>query len=467
MLTAIMGDGSTTPEAAYFRWHQPDEPAEVPGSRPVPGVGNLVHLRGARTRDGGVAFGQAPHPAIRKAPARRLRRLGQLTSALGIRTSTDDPSVLCEVRPARQANVRAYPRLHVEGARPMFVLPRVGSHLPRRIDERPRVSFVTAMCLFGAWSVGLRDAECGTSRPLPFTSTEIAERVDDVWADERFSLYELETATRLAQLTSALAAQMPAGMPTEVVLLAPREQYYLYLLGAWDRGLVPTSVVRRWLRLVDRRHALVCWLLRYQLRRCFTRHGLRPVIRTAAALQGIAPALADWAAGGEPVTLSWCLSRLASRHPLWREALEVECPRTWSELWYLSYAMEQLYAGRLDDPAEAGHVVAVQEPAEELTFNTADRLAARIGAGQHGRYSSCALLPLERTIVTSEGQKTSLYRGSAAHDLTDEAGRSWTPRHIVERLHQTDRADPLAGHHPPQMPEVLPPAPVACPVGTT
>lgn len=352
--------------------------------------------------------------------------------------------MLCEVRGSSKLYVRAFPRLNISGAPPMFVFPRAGNHSPLHIADQSRVSFVVAVCLFGAWSVLLRDRHQGITRPMPITSEPFAERVDAIEAEDRFSLYELETTARLTRLTAAIGQRMPAGMPIEVVMQVPRQQYYMYLLDAWEQGLVPTSVFCRWLRLVDQRHARVCSLLRQQLRQ---RLSGPMMIRVADSLEEIGSALTDWAAGGRPVSLAWCLARLADRRPLWRRVLEFHHPRTWSQLWRLSYVVEQLSAGRLDEPNDRTLMVAIQDPAEELTFEAADRIASQIRGAYPGSYSSCGLYPLERVIATENAQRISLYRGSPPRDLVDDRDKPWTPRQIVNDIYQDSLVDSLAVEH--------------------
>jgi hypothetical protein len=454
-MLAIMGEPS--PESAskeFLQWYELNDRTGGLGSWQIPGVSNLFHLRGAWTHRGDAVFGTVSHSSIRKAPARRLRRLQQLIHTLGIETASDDPAVLCEILATAQINVRAYPRLHINGTRPRLVLPRLGSHYFRHVEERSRVSFVVAMCLFGSRSVHLYDRERGTTRPLPMTA--VTQRVDDVWADAHPSFYELETAVRLAELVAAVARRIPVSVPCEIILLAPREQYYLYLLEGWENGLVPTSVLLRWLCLVDQRHALVSGLLRQQIHQSYSQYGGRQPIkfRMANALQGIGTALADWAAGGSPVSLTQCLDRLSRNNRVWRHVLEFQRPRTWSKLWYLSYAVEQLQAGRLDMPDDRTQVLVIQEPSEELTFGTADRLASQIQAKHKASYSSCALFPLENAIATNQGQRTSPYHNSPSHEFTDDQGREWNSREIVHRVHGVWPVAPENNDQPPKCDEV-------------
>lgn len=49
----------------------------------------------------------------------------------------------------------------------------------------------------------------------------------------------------------------PSELSLSVTIDVPRVRYYLYLMGAFDRGLITPDLVLDWFNIVDERHILI------------------------------------------------------------------------------------------------------------------------------------------------------------------------------------------------------------------
>lgn len=335
---------------------------------PMPGVPGFWHFDGTRPpRDGDPS---PPRPGLDRLVERQRRRLEDAAWRLRPGALEVSERACVELVGADGSMAVPFSEIRLAGsAQRVFV--RGLSDLPRFGDDGiERITIVTGVCLFSSHSVSLHAADGTSARPRAMRSD--GAPVVSISVDEPLTLYELESAARLADCVADLVAALPDGPEIAITVDIPRVQYYFYLLDLHADGIVDGRLLRRWFQIVDRRCRRVLDACRGELEHRLQARGqrARATIETADSLDGLRPAIDA-----------------------------------------------ELRAGRMPDArAQAGRLV-----------RTLLQLDPQRRAGLVGLY------PLESVLV--DAPRASLYFADLGERIVDESGRSCAPAQLVRRLH--------------------------------
>ncbi|MFB1046845.1 hypothetical protein [Streptomyces chrestomyceticus] len=261
-------------------------------------------------------------------------------------------------------------RLHIKGAR----------QLDGTATTADRVELVTGVCLFSNRNLYFTDENGNSPELLRPGTAPLTERLSSISVGDEISLYEYETITRHSRLLADIAAALPPTLPLTITVDVPRVQYYLYLLDAFQNGLVPTAIAQRWFRLVDDRHTRVLRLFCDRIRCAVTATGHTDVtVRTAPGLNPLAECLQEAIATGRIPHDDELLSRMiATGDPVWEVLQHLEVPSSREHLGHASYVAELLRAAGVPDAPGNTLSISVDNYAEGRLFDQAQHLQQQL-----------------------------------------------------------------------------------------
>jgi len=367
---AIVNPAEPVAGRTPLRWYSPRG-----DTHSVPGVPGFTYVSGVR----GCAAAGAATPQFHRAHAvagRHMRRLASLGLLLRLPAGAILPAALCGTSgPAANPYVSAFVETHI-GSHRHFLFTRGARCLTPTI-EITRVNFITGLCCFSERTLRVTSRD-GTDISL-LRERGVLRHVAAVTADPRPSLYELDGSVRLARLLADLASLLPEGMPYSVTLDVPLEQYYLYMLDAFERNYVNSSVLVEWFMAVSQRHAQVADRLRDQLAYWFADAGLkRPDVDTAAGLGAIGGELEQAVAAGRPPKLADLAAPLVSSSEVWRLIYETAPPQSFRDLANYSYSVEELRRAVHERDIPGPLAIAVEDHTEQKIYEGGQRLLRHI-----------------------------------------------------------------------------------------
>ncbi|GHE73315.1 hypothetical protein GCM10018785_46770 [Streptomyces longispororuber] len=348
--------------------HRYDAPAD-PRPRPVPGTRGLW-----RTAADGV-------PDQDKAVRRAFQRVRALGAYFGAGECATGPDALIVQSRRDRAHKAVFAgaefrgsrhRLHIKGAR----------KLTGTAKDAERAELVSGVCLFSHRNLRFVDEHGDCAELLRADAAPPAARLRSVTVEDELSLYEYETVLRQSRVIGDVAAMLPPSLPLTVTVDVPRVQYYLYLLDAYQGGLVTTELAQRYFRLVDSRYTRVLDLFRRRIRRALDAAGRTDVaVRTAPGLDPLAECLAEAVATGDvPHDDDLLAVMIATGDPMWKELRELDVPHDRHCLGYTSYLVELLRAVGLSDDGRGALGINVDSFGEALLFDQARQLRQELDA---------------------------------------------------------------------------------------
>ncbi|MFF9901377.1 hypothetical protein [Streptomyces longispororuber] len=347
--------------------HRYDAPADH-RPHPVPGTKGLW-----RTAADGV-------PDQDKAVRRAFQRVRALAGYFGAGEFGTGPDALIVQSRRDRAHKAVFAgaefrgsrhRLHIKGARKLTGTAR----------DAERAELVSGVCLFSHRNLRFVDEHGHCAELLRADAAPPAARLRSVTVEDELSLYEYETVLRQSRVIGDVAAMLPSSLPLAVTVDVPRVQYYLYLLDAYQGGLVTAELAQRYFRLVDSRYSRVLDLFRHHIRRALDTAGRTDVtVRTAPGLDPLAECLAEAVATGDvPHDDDLLAMMIATGDPLWKELRELDVPRDRHCLGYTSYLVELLRAVGLSDDRKGALGINVDGFGEALLFDQARQVRRRLG----------------------------------------------------------------------------------------
>lgn len=243
-----------------------------------------------------------------------------------------------------------------------------------RIRPGIPIQIVTGMCLFGAESVigwSGQDAFPITVGPVVHDEN-FTQPIDQVTADARWHVYEVETIERLGSFIGALA-RLPGLGPILVQAHIPGPEYEAVALSLYARGLLPADLCARYREMARHRAGLIGEILERRL-------GAVAQVRVSSPLsvvggldvQGIRPA--------EVTRILY--EAFWPRDRLWRALLAGTAPSIKAVI-RASYVYHYLCVAR--DAQRQGHQLLLAEnPDEEKIFRCALRDCSRTGISLDG-----------------------------------------------------------------------------------
>ena len=130
---------------------------------------------------------------------------------------------------------------------------RIRPPLRQQNIQPANIQFVTGTCLFGRSGATMNLAN-GSRRPLVSNRLSLPSPVRSLSICNDLSFYELDTVCRLSSVIGNMAEQYT--QPTRVYVHIPQPEYVLVMFGH-RRGARGKSVMREWLKAVERRGSRV------------------------------------------------------------------------------------------------------------------------------------------------------------------------------------------------------------------
>ncbi|WP_320775093.1 hypothetical protein [Streptomyces sp. CRN 30] len=405
-----------------FVIRQPEDPAEPAvlrrydtpdgsGPRPVPGTEGLWQTAATGAPD--------QEKAVRRA-FQRVHTLGEYLGEGDFATGADALIVRSRRDQAHKAVFAGAEfggsrhRVHIKGAR----------NLQGTARHADRVELVSGVCLFSHRNLRFVDEHGDRTELLRADAAPPAARLRSIVTEGELSFYEYETVVRQARVIGDVAAMLPSSLPLTVTLDVPRVQYYLYLLDAFQGGLVATELVQDYFRLVDGRYTQVLDLFRRHIRRALDATGRTDAtLRVAPGLDPLAECL--WEAvttGGVPDDEDLLGLMLATGDPLWKELRELDVPHGRHCLGYTSYLAELLRATGLSDETGGALSINVDSFGEALLFDQARQLRQRLDPPDDGLPSLGIYAAETVQTLRPDGHAASLYLTDPGRYAVDEDG---------------------------------------------
>jgi hypothetical protein len=332
------------------------------------------------------------------------------------------------------------------GARVYHVLTMGADSLPPTVANFGAVNFVTGSCLFSDRVVRLVGDPGTAFSCLTPSAAPIDAPVRRLSSSSWLTLYELESACRLPWLTADMIAMLPRGMPVTVTIDVPRVQYYLYLLDAFQRGLVAPELMLQWFELVDERHRQVSALLEHELAAAVSDvlPGRTVPIRRADGMSALEPVVRRRVPCRTPLAAADIARMLSVRDEVWAMVIRMTRPASYRELINLSYVVEQLRGGitRRGEYPRLG--IAIDNPSERRACAQARAIAAAAttpGSDRGPTISLLGLHPLERAFTSAGTGPSDLYYNDPGHTFIDWRGREYGTAELLATLYP-DRSRP-------------------------
>ncbi|MFK4070155.1 hypothetical protein [Streptomyces sp. NPDC029674] len=403
--------------------HRYDPPADS-RPRPVPGSQGMWQTAPAGMPE--------QDKAVRRA-FQRVRTLGAYFGADEFGTGTDALIVQSRRDRAHKAVFAGAEfrgsrhRLHIKGAR----------KLTGTADDADRAELVSGVCLFSHRNLRFIDEHGDCAELLRADAAPSAAPLRSIVTEGELSLYEYETVVRQARMIGDVAAMLPSSLALTVTVDVPRVQYYLYLLDAFQRGLVAAELAQHYFRLVDGRYTRVHDLFRRHIRRALDAAG-RPdaAVRTAPGLDPLAECLWEAVTTGDiPCDDDLLAQMIAGGDPMWKELRELDVPHGRQCLGYTSYLVELLRAAGLSDDGKGTLSINVDSFGEALLFDQARQLRERLGAPDDDLPSLGIYAAETVQTLRPDGHAASLYLTDPGRYAVDEDGASVDLFHLVDALY--------------------------------
>ncbi|MGW0535057.1 hypothetical protein [Streptomyces sp. NPDC003032] len=322
-------------------------------------------------------------------------------------------------------------RLHIKGAR----------KLAGTADNAERAELVSGVCLFSHQNARFIDEHDHSVELLRPNAALPDARLRAIVVEDELSLYEYETVMRQSRVIADIAAMLPPSLPLTVTVDVPRVQYYLYLLDAFQSGLVPAELVQHWFGLVDDRHTRVLGLFCDHIRRTLDAAGRTDAtVRTAPGLDALDECLREAVStGGIPRDDDLLALMVGTGDPVWKELGECDVARDRHGLGYASYLAELLRAAGLPGDGRGILSIDVDGFGEALLFDQARQLRQQLGHPEED-LSSLGIYAAE-TLQTlrPDGHPASLYLTDPGRYAVDEAGTSVDLFRLIDALYGDSR----------------------------
>lgn len=270
------------------------------------------------------------------------------------------------------------------------------------MEQKPAINTFTGICLFSEYSVRAITEE-GEVFMLTEPKTVIDKPISQLKVNSHLSPYEIETLIRIPSFMKALL-QYVQGADT-LYLNIPREEYYFYVLDAYEAGFFSTEQVKTWFGEVDKRHDRI-----FELMKKRSTINLPKDINTVD-ITPLAPVreyiVLSVEAGIKP-DFQKAVSILRQTSQLWKNVLSIEKPQSWKELGLLSWAAGELSAGLSpDDHPKLG--IVVDNPTESKIFAHAKRLVPKLIEMSTDRYNLIGLFVHEMVIPDGKNRHKTMY----------------------------------------------------------
>lgn len=297
------------------------------------------------------------------------------------------------------------------------------------------LNIVTGPCLFSNQAVRLFYAD-GKATPgiINAQKFQLEKRIKEILVENELSLYEYESATRLALTITDLLEIASIHLQITVTLDIPQVQYYFYLMQAFEQGLIDKELLLDWFKKVNLRRLQVLNLLRITLNLSVS---LPIETKEAAALNFLSEYLWKTIQANKKPKLTELLNLISgSADHMWQLVLEVETPATFQELGILSYAVEELRTSISWDGKLNAVGLAVENHPERKILEKALPIAKKIMI-RHPEINFLlfGIYPLEKIFTGKQMGRSNLYYNDPGRYVIDSHGQEHDLFAIVDALY--------------------------------
>lgn len=203
----------------------------------------------------------------------------------------------------------------------------------KNLTDSDKITVISGMCLFSAPATPAK-LENGTSVDLcePGALEGVTQKILDIDVDPRLQASEMDTILRLTKLISAIN---PGDKKTELALNIPRVEYYMYILGAFEKGLIEPDTATKWFNLVDERYNRMENLMRKRVPSEFVSANVNP-------LDGIEGKIRGLVSSDERNVFGKLVNALKAQSLVWKYAIDKVPPKKFGDISNLSYVVAYL-----------------------------------------------------------------------------------------------------------------------------
>lgn len=373
---------------------------------------------------------------VRSPLFRAVERQQRLMSLLSGITSSAAPACIYEMfEPLGNRQVKVYTELCPNGIKNFAHIKGV-ERLTVKIPDVRQINIVTGICLFGRQALYF-STDAGVHSLTEIHAPHLRDAtILEVRTRNNLSLYEIESAVRLAGMVDDIVRALPPHVPVTVTFDVPRVDYYLYLMDAWRRGRIDRELMLEWFRLVDDRSASVIRLLHGRL--CAGSLA-RLSVRRSSSLDELEHCIKQSVVEGHAPELSSLVAILEASDPLWSMAVSAKRPHDFQELAQMSYVVEELRASMSDGGTQLG--IFIENPSEARILDASTKIAKSIRNIFPGlEFPMLGIYPLEYLLLfdnTHEGRSSLYHYDQDTTEAVDARGDVIDLLDVVESFFTT------------------------------
>ncbi|HLL95082.1 MAG TPA: hypothetical protein VK404_08915 [Spirosoma sp.] len=260
----------------------------------------------------------------------------------------------------------------------------------RMLTSPQELRFVSGPCLFsisGAQVVHKGGSMTTITKPDGL----INKPVEGLQVQECITLYELESIERLTRTISEYIQGI--NVPSRVAVNIPRTEYYLYMLDAFQQGLVGIDTALEWFDQVDKRSG--------RMRDLFISRLRKNASTADVTLNNLNDSLADFVrdhvSRGTRPPLDKMIGMYAHQNKISSALVQMYQPESYQDLNNLGYLYEEIVNGVEEGVA----CVVIENPVEEKIYVECDR-AAKALKPLGITVNTMAVYPYPQVVMTND-----------------------------------------------------------------
>jgi hypothetical protein len=250
--------------------------------------------------------------------------------------------------------------------------------------------FVSGPCLFSI--SGAQVIHKGGSMTTITKPDELINKpVEGLQIQECITLYELESIERLTRTIGEYTKGI--NVPSRVAVNIPRTEYYIYVLDAFEKGLIGIDNALEWFDQVDKRSERMRGLFTSRLRT----NAATADITLSNLNDSLADFVRDHVSRGIRPPLDKMIGMYAYQNKISSALVQMYQPRSYQDLNNLGYLYEEVING----VEEGVSCVVIENPADEKIYVECDRAAKELKR-LNITINTMAVYPYPQVIMTND-----------------------------------------------------------------
>lgn len=334
-----------------------------------------------------------------------------------------------------------------------LVFARGSKHLLSAPKAVEKVHFVSGLCLFSDKHLKAVSSD-GTSVNLLNPRITISKAIASITAVDELSFYELESGARLARLLSDISLCLPQNLPFDITLDIPLVQYYVYLLDAYQHGLVSRDLLLHWFEMVKARHRMASIVLKNLLVYWFEKAGKQRDVNVniSDGMGSVDAFIVEQVIAGRQILPGQLTERLSAIDPAWKSLNELMQPKTFLDVTFVSYSLEQMRANLQNRSDVANSLtIAVDNREEQRIYEGSLKIMSKLRAAADRKLAPLlAIYPLEHFLVVGT-QNWGMYNHDPGNEFIDDSGRRFTAEEILDFVYdnEAELGGPISSYRKP------------------